>query len=722
MQYSEALLRAFRLFIVLTSLFVTNAAFSQPTVNITSPANNGTVGGRARVAFTVTSSGSNLSWQVIVDKGRTNEATIRTGTTTSETFFWTTTNVTDGSHTLTVSAKDSTSSDPGEAVITVTVNNNSFIRLSNPADNAVVKGTVSVTGQAGGSWDLLLDENTGSPLTSGTAGPISYSFNTDTVTPEGTHTLDLVVRDGLGSESRISKTIVIDRTAPTVNITAPGNGDYVKGDQVPIIASIDDPNPDRWEIKIDGGTTGLPNNGTGTGSSINIVWNSTSYSQGAHTLTIVAIDKAGNRSSGTSVTFTVDNVVPTVILHSLNPNTVDTTPVTLTGSVSDANLQGWKLRVDGGTTGLSPSDFTVTDGSTTAAVSAQLNPALLGEGTHTVMLTGTDKAGNESSKTITIIKDNTAPVINLTAPEENPPNPLHGNVTITATIDDVSDLDNWKVKVDGIQIATGTGKTVNVTWNSAQKNADGTPKWVDGTHTITVEATDEGGHIATPVTRTLQTDNTVPTVEISQPVADAYVKDVVAINANISPDTDATYTVSVDGNQIDSGTGGAISTTWDATDATSGPHTIQLTATDRAGNQKTQTVTVRVDKDKPILTIAFPFNNMIVRPGSQLTVFIDVRDQLFDNNDRSKNSVENDKVIVQVKDDRGSLVATATMTKGLEVRSGSTGASARWAGSVRIRIPSPFRANKTYTLEATATDKSGNTSDRTTLKFKVKYL
>ncbi|MEI6512906.1 MAG: Ig-like domain-containing protein [bacterium] len=712
--------RAFKwVFQSLASIFflsITSVLFAQLSVNIAKPFDTGTVGGKAKVEFTITNAGAGLTWRAVIDKNTPSSQQVNAGTTASDTFFWDTTGLSDSIHTLTLYAKDTSNPVEISTTVNVTVDNTNFIVLTAPLEGAVVKGTVTVTGKAAGSWDLKLDDTVGL-TTDNAASAISFEWSTDPVS-QGTHTLSLIVRDTLGSESRIVRTVKIDRTVPTVTINTPANNGFVKASNVSVTATVNDANPNTWEAKVDGGTTGLSVS-TGSGGSISINWNAASFSNGKHTISISATDKAGNVGSASTVDVTVDSILPTVTLTTpVNNAQISNSPLAITGTVSDTNLQGWNLTIDGGSTGFTPSFFTVSDSSTTVAVSATLDPSLLSEGAHTLALIGSDKSGNTLQKSVVLLKDATSPVVTLTNPDENKTDvKFFGTQTITASIQDTSDV-TWIVKIGEVQLGSGTTKSISVNWNTAQKNLDSSSKYPDGTHTVTIIATDTAGNSSTTKSKQVTVNNTPPVLEVTTPTDKSYVKGVVQISGTVN-DALATWVVRVDGQQIDSGTGSIIDTAWDATNTSSGLHSVVVTATNEVGNSATKTISVRVDNDKPTVKVSYPFNNMKIRPGTKLTVLIDVTDSFFNTSDATQNSVLATGVTAVIKDDKGVQVASITSLKEIVAQSGTIG---RWFGTVNITVPKPFRALKAYAIEVTATDKSGNTSVKVTSKFIVKFF
>ncbi|TEU24936.1 flagellar protein, partial [Acinetobacter seifertii] len=101
------------------------------------------------------------------------------------------------------------------------------------------------------------------------------------------------------------------------------------------------------------------------------------------------------------------------------------------------------------------------------------------------------------------IVDLVAPVVGFTNTATNDTTPA-----LTGTIDDPAAT--VVVTVDGVNYnATNNG---NGTWTLADNTL---PALTDGTHTVSVTATDVAGNISTPATGTLTVDSTAPTLAIS---------------------------------------------------------------------------------------------------------------------------------------------------------------------------------------------------------------
>jgi hypothetical protein len=136
-----------------------------------------------------------------------------------------------------------------------------------------------------------------------------------------------------------------------------------------------------------------------------------------------------------------------------------------------------------------------------------------------------------------------------------------------------------------------------VTWD-----ASGTP---NGTATLTAVAFDAAGNAATStsvavlvansVAPPASSDTTPPVVTITTPGSGSTVSGNTTISANASDNSGAagiTQTLYIDGVQVATATGAKISYKWNSRSTIRGPHTIRVTARDRAGNTASAQVQV----------------------------------------------------------------------------------------------------------------------------------
>ena len=97
-----------------------------------------------------------------------------------------------------------------------------------------------------------------------------------------------------------------DTTAPTVSITSPVSGATVSGTITLSATASDDNGVAGVQFQLDGASTGAED----TASPYAVPWDTTAASNGLHTISAVAHDAAGNRTTSEPVTVTVSNAPP----------------------------------------------------------------------------------------------------------------------------------------------------------------------------------------------------------------------------------------------------------------------------------------------------------------------------------------------------------------------------------------------------------------------------
>ena len=195
---------------------------------------------------------------------------------------------------------------PGGLVVTIT----------SPTSGATVAGTITVNASVsplgvlvGGVQFKLDGANLG---TEDTAAPYSVSWNTTTAS-NGSHTLTAVARDALGllyGSNPVTVTVSNapppDTTPPTVSISAPASGATVSGTTTVSASASDNVGVAGVQFLVDGSNLGSED----TSSPYSVSWNTTTASNGSHSLTAVARDAAGNRTTSSAVSVTVSNTSP----------------------------------------------------------------------------------------------------------------------------------------------------------------------------------------------------------------------------------------------------------------------------------------------------------------------------------------------------------------------------------------------------------------------------
>jgi hypothetical protein len=224
---------------------------------------------------------------------------------------WDTTAFSNGAHTVKVQGVDNEGNESTIVTISVTVDNADAtpptLNITSPADGATLSGMVTITASASDAsgiekvrfwvdnWYLSFDSS----------APYSKAWDT-TGFSNGHHTLKAQAVDESGNTSAIVTVNVtvnnVDGTPPTVNITSPSNGATLSG-MIAITASASDASGiekvrfwvDNWYQSFDNSAPYSKN------------WDTTAFSNGAHTLKVQAVDNNGNASAIVTVTVTVNN-------------------------------------------------------------------------------------------------------------------------------------------------------------------------------------------------------------------------------------------------------------------------------------------------------------------------------------------------------------------------------------------------------------------------------
>src|SRR6185437_14678750 len=108
--------------------------------------------------------------------------------------------------------------------------------------------------------------------------------------------------------------------APTASVGAPVPGTTVSGTAVPLTPAVsDDRRVDRVDFLIDGASVA-----SDTSSPFGVTWNSNTVANGAHSVSVRATDDAGNVTTSSAASVTVENSAP--------PTTGITSPAPPAGS------------------------------------------------------------------------------------------------------------------------------------------------------------------------------------------------------------------------------------------------------------------------------------------------------------------------------------------------------------------------------------------------------
>ena len=326
-------------------------------------------------------------------------------------------------------------------------------------------------------------------------------------------------------------------------------------------------------------------------------------SWGTHTLyyRVVAVDAAGNRSDPSELgTVIIDKELPVVAITSPAASSTIKGNVTVTGTVSDANLSVSYLTVTNNANGIQYAAQDMNTGLSNPSVA--WNTASGPDGVYTIYLEAKDKTGNDDSTSITVTVDNNATTPTLATPT-NGAEVKGATLTQSWTTPD-TDIDHYVYESYNDEAKTSLRFTGNVSGTSktATNVADATFWW-------RVKAVDAiGNESGWSTLWKLVVDNTAPAVTIADITPNAATITGTVTDAN----TTDVVEVTIDGTTTNATITGNI---WSITTPAlaDGFYIVSAVAKDLATNTTSPAVTdtLKIDTVTPTVTITQPTITLI---------------------------------------------------------------------------------------------------------------
>ncbi len=628
---------------------------------------------------------------------------------------------TDGDYTLTVKVEDKAGNTNYSAPLTVTIDTQTSIdRIELLNDTGIVGD--NLTNEARPQFHITVPTDVNSvqlsldgginwvnaTLTSD--GVWEYIWPTDLV--ENTYTLTVKATDVAGNTATETLNFIIDTTlsTPTITLdsaddsgTANDNKTNVKTPGF-IIGGIDsDVTQVVVQVMRDGHSEEVEL--TQTNGQWRFVPGS-AWTDGDYTLTVTVKDEAGNIRHSAPLTVTIDTQITIDHIELVNDSGIPDD--NLTNNVrphfqvtvpTDVNVV--RLSIDGGKTW-----FNATQ-SATPGVWDYTWLADVGEGKHTLTVEATDKAGNQTTQKLDFIIDTmlSEPTIVLDSTDDsgtkgdnltnaNKPTFILGNI----------DADARYVTVE---VQHGGTKEVLTATKDATGNWSVTPTgtWADGDYTLTVRVEDEAGNEKHSASLTVTVDTQI-TIDVIELVNDNGIP-----GDNMTNDAHPQFRVTVPGDvnevslSIDGGvtwvkatqsaTPGVWNYTWPGT-VPDGDYTLNVKATDNAGNTVTETLHFTIDTTLSVPVIVL---NSADDTGVQGDNMTNSTQPTF-----ALQHIDDDAVRVTVSVEHGGVTTTFDATKGV----------GGWSFT-----PTGAWADGDYTLSVSVEDKAGNTSHSASLTVTV---
>ncbi len=537
---------------------------TSPATDVSTNAAPVTIGGAAETGSVVT---------VYVD------GTARPATTTASAGSWSYTFSPDLAervppYAIHVVARDAAGNDSTASLTrTITVDRTA---PATPVISAPVNGTgtsnskppISGTAEASSTLKLTIDATT---VDVAVGGGGTWTYTPPVALTNGSHTLSAKAVDAAGNQSAASNSVsfTVDNQPPSVGISSPVSGAQIGATSVTAAFTASDNDSFTLVCTLDGNTVSpcaAPSKSL------------SGLSQGAHSFSIQATDVGGNVASA-SVSFTVDTVAPAA------PTIIEPS--------ADAYFSGTHALVSGTAEASASVQLTLSSGPSStvqAGPSGSWSKTFngLADGTYTVTAVATDAAGNagpSAERTFTI--DNTAP----SAP--------------------VIDTPTDGMEMTSLALVSGhgaePGATVDLTIGSdgGSTVADQSGNWAltldpavttNGNLSITARQSDRAANLSAAAAIGIRIDSMAPVVTISSPTASSFVTTSTPSLAFSVSDASSSIIRQC---RLSTGSFASCTSPWTAPTLGEGSRTLQVRATDGAGNQTTESVTFTVDTIAP---------------------------------------------------------------------------------------------------------------------------
>jgi hypothetical protein len=370
-------------------------------------------------------------------------------------------------------------------------------------DNVTNDSTPTFTGSATAGATVQIFDGTTQIGSVTAAANGTYSITIATALAQGSHSITARA----GSAQSQPLTLTIDTAAPSAaSITAPLNGNTVSGTTTTVSASTDATGVFGVQFKLDN----VPLMTEDTTSPYSITWDTTTATNGSHTLTAVARDAAGNSIESPAVTVTVSNGPAPLAA----PSTPDLAAASDTGTSNTDNLTNASTPTFTGTATAGTAVNIFSDGAqvgsgpiTSGTYSVTLTTALA-DGTHSITAKATDGTNmSGASGALSVVEDRTPPATSVSAPPNGAT--VSGTVAVTASAADSNGVVGVQFQLDGAALqAEDTASPYSISWDTTTA--------ANGSHTLTAVGRDVAGNALTsaPVSVTVN-NGTSPELNVS---------------------------------------------------------------------------------------------------------------------------------------------------------------------------------------------------------------
>ncbi len=473
------------------------------------------------------------------------------------------------------------------------------VNISAPASGATINGTTTVSAKVTGtspitSVTLSVDSV---PMGAMTLSGTTYSIALDTTKiSNGNHTLVFTATNYGGKIGTATRAVNVSNVdIPVISVVSPTGSGAVSG-TVPLSVLATSSSPiTSVSLTVDSIPKG---NMTLSAGKYGLSLDTTTLSNGAHTLVFTATNSGGKTNTATT-TINVMNAQPPVItlVTPTNGSTVQGTIPLSVKVTSVSQISSVALSVDSNPIG----NLILSNGN----YGTSIDTTLLSNGSHTFLFTATNVDNKIATAILTINVQNVdVPAIAVVSPDGG--STVSGSVPLSVKVTGNTPISTVSLTIDSVSMGNLTltngnyGITVDTTMLS------------NGSHTFQVTARNSGGKTAT-ATVTLNVANfDVPIVNVLSPAKGDTVKEIVPLSVQVVGDTPiSSVALTVDstsmGNLILSN--GSYVASLDTTQLSDGSHTLKFVATNVGGKTASATLTVNVSNvDTPTLAVLTPAN------------------------------------------------------------------------------------------------------------------